>query len=94
MASTDHTRAGHIATLGRCWTTRIVAVPDERLVSLGPFRFLRHSNYAAVAAEILALVMVFGLIPYAITFGPISIAILAWRIKAENAAFGLQRTTV
>jgi methyltransferase len=31
-----------LITLGRRWTIRIIAVPGERLVARGPYRFLRH----------------------------------------------------
>ena len=41
-----------LATLGRRWTTRILTVPGEAPVTRGPFRWLRHPNYAVVAAEI------------------------------------------
>ena len=47
-----------IATLGRRWTTRILCLPGELLVTGGPFRFLRHPNYLAVAVEIAALPLV------------------------------------
>jgi methyltransferase len=36
-------------TLGRRWTTRIIVLPDQALVSAGPYRFLPHPNYAVVA---------------------------------------------
>jgi methyltransferase len=39
-------------TLGARWTTRIIVLPEQPLVSAGPYRFLSHPNYAVVAGEI------------------------------------------
>lgn len=44
-----------LVTLGRRWTIRIIAVPGEILVARGPYRFLRHPNYAVVAGEFAAV---------------------------------------
>jgi methyltransferase len=41
-----------IASLGRFWTTRIIALPGAPLVRRGPYRFIRHPNYLVVAVEI------------------------------------------
>ena len=75
-----------IATLGSRWTTRIICLPGETLVARGPFRFLNHPNYAVVIGEIFILPLAFGLIWFSIVSGLINIAILAWRIRVENAA--------
>lgn len=47
-----------ITTLGVRWTTRVVYVPGDPLVTGGPFRWVRHPNYLAVAAEMAALPLV------------------------------------
>ena len=44
-----------IATLGPRWTTRIIVLPGEPLVTSGPYRYLPHPNYAVVAGEIALL---------------------------------------
>lgn len=75
-----------LATLKERWTTRIVVLPGADLVSGGPYRLMRHPNYAVVAAEFFVLPMVFGLAAYAIAFSLANAAILAVRIKAENHA--------
>src|SRR5258708_35010807 len=41
-----------IATLGRAWTFRVVVVPGDPLVARGPYRLMRHPNYAAVVGEL------------------------------------------
>lgn len=77
-----------LATLGRRWTTRIITVPNESLVARGPYKFIRHPNYAVVAVEMPLLPLVFGLTWYAILFGALNLAMLAWRISIENRALG------
>ena len=57
-----------IATLGPRWTTRIIVLPGAPLVASGPYRFVSHPNYCVVAAEILVLPLVFGLVWYGIVF--------------------------
>jgi methyltransferase len=75
-----------LATLGKRWTTRIISVPGEKLVMRGPYRYLRHPNYAIVALEIPLLALAFGLPTYAFAFGLLNLAMLAWRISVEEKA--------
>ncbi|ALA19149.1 MULTISPECIES: isoprenylcysteine carboxyl methyltransferase family protein [Chelatococcus] len=75
-----------IATLGERWTTRIIVLHGTPLVRSGPFRLMAHPNYAVVAAEIAVLPLVFGLGWYALVFSLLNAAVLAIRIRAENAA--------
>jgi methyltransferase len=79
-------RVWTLASIGRRWTTRIVVVPGETLVARGPYRFMRHPNYAVVVAEILVLPLVFGLHAYAMLFSILNAVVLAVRIRAENEA--------
>ncbi|QND46055.1 hypothetical protein HB780_10225 (plasmid) [Rhizobium lusitanum] len=75
-----------LSTLGRRWTTRIIVVPGETLVAEGPYRFVRHPNYAVVIGEIAVLPMCFDMPLYALGFTIANVLILVIRIKAENAA--------
>jgi methyltransferase len=75
-----------LVTLGRRWTIRIIAVPGETLVVRGPYRFLRHPNYAVVSAEIAVVPLALGLPIYALVFSILNALVLAVRIPAENAA--------
>ncbi|WP_085736305.1 isoprenylcysteine carboxylmethyltransferase family protein [Rhizobium sp. CIAT894] len=75
-----------LATLKDRWTTRIIILPGAPLVTSGPYRFLRHPNYAIVVGEIAALPLAFGLPLYAIGFSLLNACILSIRMKAENAA--------
>ena len=75
-----------LATLGRRWTIRVIVVPGERLVAQGPYRFLRHPNYAVVTGEIAVVPLALGLPTYALVFSILNAGMLAIRITAENAA--------
>ncbi|HYI42542.1 MAG TPA: isoprenylcysteine carboxylmethyltransferase family protein [Sphingomicrobium sp.] len=75
-----------IATLGRRWTTRIIVLPGERLVSTGPYRLVNHPNYWVVTGEIAVLPLAFGLPWVALAFSILNAAVLRVRIRAENRA--------
>ncbi|MGO7587575.1 isoprenylcysteine carboxyl methyltransferase family protein [Rhizobium leguminosarum] len=75
-----------LATLKDRWTTRILILPGAPLVRSGPYRLLRHPNYAIVVGEIAVLPLAFGLPLYAIVFSLLNALILHVRVKAENAA--------
>lgn len=76
-----------ITSLGPRWTTRIVVLPGEPLVTRGPYRWLRHPNYVAVAAEIVALPLVHTAWVTALVFSVLNaVLLLAVRIPAEERA--------
>jgi methyltransferase len=80
-----------ILSLGPWWTTRIITVPGAPLVRRGPYRFIRHPNYAVVVVEIAALPMVFGAWRIALIFSLFNAALLAWRIHVEGRALAPRR---
>ncbi|MGZ5938852.1 MAG: isoprenylcysteine carboxyl methyltransferase family protein [Rhizomicrobium sp.] len=80
-----------IATLGPYWTTRIITLPGAPLVRAGPYRFVRHPNYLVVAGEIAMLPLAFGEVDVAIAFTILNAAMLAWRIRQEDAALAVRR---
>ncbi len=73
-----------VATLGRRWTTRIFVLPGAPLVASGPFRFLRHPNYLAVAIEFLALPLIHGAWLTAALFSAANGLLLRVRIRVES----------
>ena len=75
-----------IATLGRRWTTRVIVLPGTKLVEGGPYRYLRHPNYAIVAAEIAVLPLAFGAIAIALVFSAINLVLIGRRIAIEKRA--------
>ena len=75
-----------IAALGRRWTVRVITLPGAPLVKGGPYRFCRHPNYLIVAAEIAVLPLAFGAWQIALLFSALNAAVLAHRIRVEEAA--------
>jgi methyltransferase len=75
-----------LKTLGKYWNTRIFRIPDSDLIKTGPYKYLRHPNYAIVACEIFILPMIFNLYYTAIIFSILNAVILSVRIKAEDKA--------
>lgn len=82
-----------VATLGSYWTTRIITVPYEPLIVRGPYRYLRHPNYLIVVGEIAILPLVFDQPAVAAIFSVVNLALLAWRVRQENAALAGRRGT-
>jgi methyltransferase len=78
-------------TLGSRWTTRIIVLPGEPLVTTGPYRFMSHPNYAVVTAEIILLPLVLALPLVAAVFTILNAAALAIRIRAENRGLATSR---
>lgn len=79
-------RVWAIRTLGERWTTRIVIRPGLPRIESGPYRFFRHPNYLAVVTEIVALPLVHTAWWTALVFSLLNVALLAVRIRAEEAA--------
>lgn len=77
-----------IATLGERWNVRIIVWPNAPPITRGPYRFLRHPNYVAVALEILFLPLVHGAFVTAAIFSALNAVVLAVRIREEEIALG------
>jgi methyltransferase len=77
-----------VVTLRGRWTTRIVVLPGAAPVTGGPYRWLRHPNYLAVALELLAVPLVGGAVLTAVAATLGNAALLAVRIPAEERALG------
>lgn len=76
-----------IGTLGRCWNTRIVIFDEMRRVKTGPYRYLRHPNYAAVVIEIMAIPALVGAWYTALLFSIANAALLLLiRLPEEERA--------
>ncbi len=82
-------------TMGERWTTRVVVIPGERLITSGPFRFVRHPIYVAVALELFSSPLIFGLYITCILFSILNgIMLLAFRIPSERAALDWSQTNL
>ena len=82
-----------MATLGARWTTRIIVLPNAPLVTSGPYRYLRHPNYAVVAGEIAILPLTLQLPAVAVIFTLLNAGVLLIRIRAENQALDETKQT-
>jgi methyltransferase len=80
-----------IATLGPRWTFRVLVPPRSERTIAGPYRFLRHPNYVAVAGEIAGI----ALMAQAPITGSLTlvffIALMLLRVRVEERALGLRR---
>ena len=77
-----------VVTLGKHWNPRLIMVPGAELVRSGPYRWIHHPNYTAVAVEVAALPLVHSAWLTAIVFTIANAAVLRVRITAENLALG------
>jgi methyltransferase len=77
-----------VAALGKHWNSRLIVIPGAPLVRHGLYRWVRHPNYVAVAAEVAALPLVHSAWLTAIVFSIANALVLNVRIRAENAALG------
>ncbi|MBV8637012.1 MAG: hypothetical protein JO322_02945 [Candidatus Eremiobacteraeota bacterium] len=80
-----------LASLGPYWTTRIISLPAAPLVRRGPYRFMKHPNYAIVALEIAVLPFAFGAWRVALVFTLLNLFLLALRIRAEEKVLSERR---
>jgi len=78
-----------IASLGPRWTARVFALPGQPLVKAGPYRWVAHPNYLAVAIEILVLPLAFGAWRAALAGLALYLVTLSLRWSAERRARGL-----
>lgn len=85
-------RYAAIHALGRRWNTRILVLPQTEPIRRGPYRFLDHPNYVAVAIELLSLPMMFGAWVTALVASLFNaVLLLGFRIPCEEAALGAAR---
>jgi methyltransferase len=80
-----------VLSLGRFWTTRILSLPQVRLVGSGPYRWLRHPNYLIVSAEIAILPLAFGAAAVAAVFSALNLVLILRRIAIEERTLAPRR---
>jgi methyltransferase len=80
-----------IGTLGPYWTHRIITLPDAPRVATGPYRLLRHPNYAVTLAETLLLPLAFGQLALGLIFAAIWGAVLFYKVQLEDRALTTRR---
>lgn len=73
-----------MGTLGESWNVRAVVPAGLRPVTSGPYRFVRHPNYLAVALEFVALPLAGGATWSALGLSLLNALVLADRIREEE----------
>ncbi len=86
LAAAQGLRFWCLHALGRFWNTRIFVRADMHLVRRGPYRRIRHPNYVAVAVEFLSFPLIVGAWRTALAFSALNLAMMIWRIPAEEQA--------
>ncbi len=75
-----------IRSLGFFWNTKILILPDAKVVQKGPYTFMRHPNYAVVCLEIILLPLMFQAYFTAFCFTLLNVTMLSVRIPIEEKA--------
>lgn len=75
-----------ITTLGPRWCIRVATLPGKDRILGGPYRWMRHPNYVAVATETLVLPLAFGAYGTAALLSVLQAVALARRIRCEDHA--------
>lgn len=84
LAGTNALRWWSMATLGTAWNAR-GAVPDQLpVVTTGPYRYLRHPNYVAVALEFPAIALAGGAWLSALVLSALEAPVLVQRVREEE----------
>jgi methyltransferase len=73
-----------IRTLGDDWNVTAHVRPGARIVTTGPYRYIRHPNYVAVALEFACLPIAVGAVREAVALSLANAAVLVPRIRAEE----------
>ncbi|HYL64502.1 MAG TPA: isoprenylcysteine carboxylmethyltransferase family protein [Candidatus Methylomirabilis sp.] len=73
-----------IRTLGNHWNVQVVDSTSLGVISSGPFRYVRHPNYAAVFAEMLALPLIHTAWMTAVAGSLAHVAVLSQRLSTEE----------
>jgi methyltransferase len=86
LLMTQAARVWALMSLGMFWNTKIIVLPNAKVVRKGPYRYIKHPNYVIVAAEFLLIPLLFQAYVTAILFSILNAVILAVRIPAEEKA--------
>lgn len=79
-----------IATLGERWTFRVLVPPGSTLVRRGPYRWLRHPNYVAVAAELAGFAVMTQAAVTGVLGLMVFVLLMLARIRVEERALGVR----
>lgn len=86
LAAATALRIWTLRTLGDSWSTRVTrfAGGGRRVVTDGPYRFIRHPNYLAVILELASLPLAGGALVTALVASALNALVLRERIPLEE----------
>jgi len=73
-----------IRTLGEHWNVQVMDSTKLGVITSGPFRYVRHPNYAAVFVEMIALPLIHAAWITALAGAVIHVVVLIFRLSAEE----------
>lgn len=79
-------RVWALTSLGEYWNTKIIILPNAKIVSKGPYKYIKHPNYFIVGVEILTIPLLFQCYITAVLFTVLNIVVLSVRIPIEEKA--------
>ncbi len=78
-----------IRTLGPLWSFRVLVVPGVPLITRGPYRFMRHPNYAGIFGEIAGVAAMMAA-PVSGVVALLVFGVLLWkRVRVEEEALAV-----
>jgi methyltransferase len=80
-----------IRSLGPAWTFRVIVVPGARLVTRGPYRWLRHPNYVGVIGELAGVALMAGALVSGVAAVTVFGLLIVKRIAVEERALDATR---
>lgn len=75
-----------VCSLREYWNTRIILVPGAKIISCGPYRFMRHPNYLVVTFEFVLLPLLARTPVTLLLFSIANLFVLRRRILLEEQA--------
>jgi methyltransferase len=75
-----------ISSLGKYWNTKIIVLPNAKVVRSGPYCYIKHPNYFVVTIELVVIPLMFEAYYTAILFTILNVIILVIRIPEEEKA--------
>lgn len=85
FAAGEALRTWCILTLGASWNARARVDPGLRVVSNGPYRWIRHPNYLGVLLELVGLPLAGGAWWTLALCAPLHLVVFLRRIRGEDA---------
>ncbi|HEY1598865.1 MAG TPA: isoprenylcysteine carboxylmethyltransferase family protein [Pirellulales bacterium] len=77
-------RSWAIKTLGRYFLDEVTILPDQPLVTCGPFAYLRHPSELGTMCLVLGSAMVLGSLTGAVLFVVLIVPCVLWRTRLED----------